>query len=233
MATPSHHFTLLSHLLPASTRSNNCLQSPVHGLRTQGVKGTGQQAGESSKDGQRSTVGLINYTPLLHFYVTCYSFNSSTGCSQASLSTNILCHILRIASARKLVIPREPGFSHLAKQTSDLALSVKLSSSSHLHPRGSIGAGRSPAHAQEQSKLRRKQSVTNIASQSPAGGQQLPASATKEQALIAQLIITMIGARLPDKVSCGSFKFLNVMHCSSRTCADLCYCRHCQSSPPW
>ena len=60
-------------------------------------------------------------------------------------------------------------------------------------------AGHSPAHNIPESKLRRKQSVTNV-SLSPSGGQQLPASVVKEQSLIAQLILSMIGARLPDKV---------------------------------
>lgn len=77
----------------------------------------------------------------------------------------------------------------------DNTLNVKVSSASRLH-RGSI-AEHSPLHVE--SKVRRKQSVHNVAL-TPTSGQQLPASAMKEQNMIAQLIVSIIGARLPDKV---------------------------------
>ena len=86
----------------------------------------------------------------------------------------------------------------LKSQSSDHALSAKLSSTSRLSSR----AGHSPAHVEP--KLSRKRSMTNVrgpVTPSSAGRQlQMLASVTKEQTLIAQLIMSIIGARIPDKV---------------------------------
>ena len=63
-----------------------------------------------------------------------------------------------------------------------------------------IGLGSSLGHAAEP-KLRRKQSMTNVLSPvSPATGNQAPSPTAKEQMLIAKLIMSIIGSRIPDKV---------------------------------
>ena len=138
-------------------------------------------------------------------------FNSSSECSQASLSTSALCHILRIVGTRRLVAstskPGGPAAAKLTTQTSDHALCAKISSTSRLHAK----VGHSPAHLDP--RLRRKQSASTSTAPvlaSPAGGQQIPASIAKEQTLIAQLIMSIIGARIPDKVHCTYTAILSV-----------------------
>ena len=128
--------------------------------------------------------------------------NSSSECSQAHLSTSALCHILRIVGTKRSVsLPvrgGRPAVNTLKSQTSDNALSAKLSSTSRLGSRG----GHSPAHVAP--KLHRKQSMTNVRGPTTpsSAGRQLQglAAGAKEQTLIAQLIISIIGARMPDKV---------------------------------
>ena len=84
----------------------------------------------------------------------------------------------------------------MKSQSSDHALSAKLSSMSRLHSKG----GHSPAHG-----VQRKRSMTNVrgpTTPSSAGRQlQVLAAVAKEQTLIAQLLIAVVGARLPDKVN--------------------------------
>ena len=118
------------------------------------------------------------------------------------MSTGALCHILRIVSIRRSVAfpsrSGKPAIINLTSQSSDHALSAKLSSTSHLHSK----VGHSLAHVE--SKPQRKQSIANVRGPvSPASAgrqQQMPASVAKEQTLIAQLIMSIIGARIPDKV---------------------------------
>jgi hypothetical protein len=137
------------------------------------------------------------------FYMCVVHLCSSCECSQANLSTSALCHILRIAGTKRpAAFPfrsLRPAVITLKSQSSDHALSAKLSSTSRLSSRG---GGPSPAHVEP--KLHRKRSMTNVrgpATPSSAGRQlQMLASSTKEQTLIAQLIISIIGARIPDKV---------------------------------
>ena len=127
---------------------------------------------------------------------------SSCECSQANLSTSALCHVLRIVGTKRSVsLPFKGGrlaAATLKSQSSDHALSAKLSSTSHLNSR----VEHSPAHVEP--KLHRKRSVINVrcpVTPSSAGRQlQMLASVAKEQTLIAQLIISIIGARIPDKV---------------------------------
>lgn len=134
------------------------------------------------------------------------------------MSTSSLCHILKIASARKFVVQRTADSSHLTSQTSDHALNTKLSSTSRLPPQAST-VGHTPSHNVPDSKFRRKQSVSNL-TLSPAGGQQLPPSVVKEQSLIAQLIMNMIGARLPDKVQSYSISEFYVNNINNKS-ADV------------
>ena len=118
------------------------------------------------------------------------------------MSTSALCHILRIVGTKRSVsFPFRGGrlaVTTLKSQSSDHALSAKLSSTSHLHSR----VGNSPAHVEP--KLHRKRSMANVrgpATPSSAGRQlQVLAAVAKEQTLIAQLIVSIIGARIPDKV---------------------------------
>lgn len=145
---------------------------------------------------------------LINFCYFCIC--SSSECSQANLSTSALCHILRIAGTKKsaAAFPFKSvrlAVKTLKSQSSDHALSAKLSSTSRLSSR----VGHSPAHVEP--KLNRKRSMTNVrgpATPSSAGRQlQMLASVAKEQTLIAQLIISIIGARIPDKVHVHKFNY--------------------------
>ena len=139
-------------------------------------------------------------------YCTVY-FCRSINCPQAQLSTSTLCHILRVSS-RLLMAPKttptnttitdpqtSTGKQHLSpERASSQGQGQGSSSGCEYH-----GTGRTPGH---ESKSRGK--VTRMVSSyqlSPtAAGQPLPGHVMKEHAFVAQVLLNVVGARLPTQV---------------------------------
>ena len=125
----------------------------------------------------------------------------SVNCPQASLSTNTLCHILKVSS-RLLIAPKT---TPPAVTTEYQALVTKLQSPERLSVQGASTceyhtSSRTPGHDSKSRGGKLSRALSSYQLSPTAAGQPLPGHVMKEHAFIAQVVLNIVGARLPSQV---------------------------------